>query len=58
MPVKSIAMFSGILVVVNFFIVLMCLPPALIFFDKIETCCKKSDLSGENAEADLHSLHD
>lgn len=36
MPVKSIAMFSGIAIVVNFFIVLMVIPPTLVIYDGIE----------------------
>lgn len=59
MPVKSIAMFSGILVVVNFFFVLMCIPPALVFYDKIETCCRQEDEEvAKKMHADLHSLND
>lgn len=60
MPVKSIAMFSGIAVVVNFFIVLMIIPPTLVIYDKIEqNCCSRfNDHHKDNQAPDIQSVNE
>ena len=65
MPVKSIALFSGILVVVNFFFVIMVIPPTMILYDKIESnCCGRSsykkdeDENPDSLAKDIKSLED
>lgn len=43
MPIRSLALFAGTLVVVVFFFTLMILPPTFVIFDKIEkACCNKN----------------
>lgn len=42
MPIRAFGIFSGVLIPVNFFLVVMIMPPAVIYYeDKMEgkTCC-------------------
>jgi hypothetical protein len=61
MPVRSIALFSGIMVVVNFFFVVMVIPPTMVLYDKIETKCwgrQKEDHDPDSLAKDIHSLEE
>lgn len=51
MPVRSICIFSATLVVVNFFMVLLVMPPTLVIYDKIEQKCWKRNK--EEKETDI-----
>lgn len=43
MPIRSLSLFAGTLVICNFFFSLMVIPPTLVIFDKIEKgCCNKN----------------
>lgn len=44
MPIRSFGIFAGIIVPVNYFLVVMLFPPATIFYERhFEKCCSKSE---------------
>lgn len=49
MPLRSISIFAGVIVIVNFFFVLIVLPSTLVMYDKLENkCCKKGPKEDED----------
>ena len=59
MPIRAFGIFTGVLIPINFFLVVMIMPPAVIYYEfniknkytKCFGCCKKDDLDqGENSE--------
>ena len=58
MPIRSFGIFTGVLIPINFFLVVMIMPPAVIYYEfniknkftKCFGCCKKDDLDqGDNS---------
>lgn len=56
MPIRAFGIFSGVLIPVNFFLVVMIMPPAVIFYEsKMEgkTCCGAFEKESESKVEDL-----
>ena len=59
MPISSVSVFAGVSIIVNFFFVLMVIPPTLAMHAKFErACCKRKEKDAQIRKSRSHRLDD